>query len=149
MQDTIQLLSRSLTNQVENLDDGQRIAKIMSNYAKGLDLLDNFDHKTLDTKGKTVKNAVIIDSLGVFKTNKYVAGVDFKLPLDTTSLAFLYEDCLNDATSDSKNLISKVWISLLLDDVFVFMLLLELLPEAFCNKFKMLFKVSSSINTPY
>ena len=66
LQDTIQLLSRSLANQVENLDDGQRVAKIMSNYAKGLDLLDNFDHKTLDTKGKTVKDAVIIDEKEYF-----------------------------------------------------------------------------------
>ena len=60
LQNTIQLLSRSLTNQVENLDDGQKIAKIMADYAKGLDLLDNFDHKTLDTKGNTVKEAVRI-----------------------------------------------------------------------------------------
>ena len=60
LQDTIQLLSRSLTNQAATLDDGQKIAKIMSDYAKGLDLLDNFDHKTLDTKGNTVKEAVRI-----------------------------------------------------------------------------------------
>lgn len=60
LQDTIQLLSRSLTNQVENLNDGQRIAKIMSEYANGLNLLDSFDHKTLDTKGKSKKESVVI-----------------------------------------------------------------------------------------
>lgn len=32
----------------------------MDNFAKGLDLLDNFDHKTLDVKGSTQKEAVII-----------------------------------------------------------------------------------------
>lgn len=86
LQDTIQLLSRSLANQVENLDDGQRIAKIMSNYAKGLDLLDNFDHKTLDTKGKTVKDAVIIDEKEYFavidKMKSEFASDVFAVPKD-------------------------------------------------------------------
>ena len=86
LQDTIQLLSRSLANQVENLDDGQRIAKIMSNYAKGLDLLDNFDHKTLDTKGKTSKDAVIIDEKEYFtvidKMKSEFASDVFAVPKD-------------------------------------------------------------------
>ena len=60
LQNTVNLLTRSLINQVDNLNDGQTIAKIMADYAKGLDLLDNFDHKTLDTKGNTVKEAVRI-----------------------------------------------------------------------------------------
>jgi len=36
------------------------ISKILNDFSKGLDLLDNFDHKTLDTKGLTKKEAVII-----------------------------------------------------------------------------------------
>ena len=55
------------------------------------------------------KNVIIIDTLGIVKANKYVAGVDFKLPLDTKSLAFMYEDCLNDATSDSKSMIVDIF----------------------------------------
>ena len=60
LQTTVSLLSRSLTNQIESLDDAQQIAKILDNFAKGLDLLDNFDHKTLDVKGATQKEAIII-----------------------------------------------------------------------------------------
>lgn len=60
LQTTVSLLSRSLTNQIESLDDAQQVAKILDNFAKGLDLLDNFDHKTLDVKGSTQKEAVII-----------------------------------------------------------------------------------------
>lgn len=60
LQTTVSLLSRSLINQIESLDDAQQIAKILDNFAKGLDLLDNFDHKTLDVKGSTQKEAVII-----------------------------------------------------------------------------------------
>ena len=55
LQTTVNLLSRSLTNQIESLDDAQQVAKILDNFAKGLDLLDNFDHKTLDVKGSTQK----------------------------------------------------------------------------------------------
>ena len=60
LQTTVSLLTRSLTNQIEALDDAQQVAKILDNFAKGLDLLDNFDHKTLDVKGSTQKEAVII-----------------------------------------------------------------------------------------
>ena len=60
LQTTVSLLSRSLINQIESLDDAQQIAKILDNFAKGLDLLDNFDHKTLDIKGATQQEAVII-----------------------------------------------------------------------------------------
>ena len=60
LQTTVSLLTRSLTNQIESIDDAQQIAKILDNFAKGLDLLDNFDHKTLDVKGSTQKEAVII-----------------------------------------------------------------------------------------
>ena len=52
---------------------------------------------------------VIIDSLGIINTNKYTAGKDFKLPLDTASLMFMYEECLNDATGDSKSMIVDIF----------------------------------------
>lgn len=55
------------------------------------------------------KNVVIIDTLGLVDAKKAVAGVDFKLPLDTDSLAFMYQDCLNDATADSKSMIVDIF----------------------------------------
>ena len=55
------------------------------------------------------RNVVIIDSLGIINAKKVVAGVDFKLPLDTASLAFMYQDCLNDATADSKSMIIDIF----------------------------------------
>lgn len=58
LQSTIQLLSRSLSNQVENLEDAQKVVKLLDNFAQGLDLLDDFDHKTLDSKGKNAKTAI-------------------------------------------------------------------------------------------
>ena len=55
------------------------------------------------------KPVVIIDTLGVIKAKKVKAGVDFKLPLNTESLAFMYQDCLNDATSESKATIIEIF----------------------------------------
>lgn len=52
---------------------------------------------------------LIIDMLGNTTGKKFVAGSDFKLPLNAESLDFMYEDCLNDATSDSKNLIKEIF----------------------------------------
>ena len=60
LQSSINILSRSLQNQIETVDEAKNIAKILDNFAAGLDLLDNFDHKTLDTKGTTEKKAIKI-----------------------------------------------------------------------------------------
>lgn len=57
---------------------------------------------------KTSKT-LVIDMQGVIPSQKFVAGKDFRLPLNTESLEFMYEDCLNDATSDSKNLIKDIF----------------------------------------
>ena len=60
LQTTVSLLTRSLTNQIESLEEAQQVAKILDNFTKGLDLLDNFDHKTLDKQGSTQKEAIVI-----------------------------------------------------------------------------------------
>lgn len=57
---SVDLLTRSLTNQIESIDDAQAVAKILNNFAHGLDLLDSFDHKRLDKNGATKKEAVRI-----------------------------------------------------------------------------------------
>ena len=55
------------------------------------------------------EQSVIIDTTGHFDCPKYIAGTDFNLPLNTDALEFLYEDCLNDATSESKDLIKEIF----------------------------------------
>ena len=51
----------------------------------------------------------VIDMQGVIPSQKFVAGQDFRLPLNTESLEFMYEDCLNDTTADSKSLIKEIF----------------------------------------
>ena len=60
LQSTVSLLTRSIQNQISTVDQAQDVANILDNFAKGLDLLDDFDHKTLDRKGVTQKEAVVI-----------------------------------------------------------------------------------------
>lgn len=59
---TVSLLSRSLANQIENIEEAQNVAKLLENFALGLDLLDDFDHKTLDNQGQTQKEVVRIST---------------------------------------------------------------------------------------
>lgn len=60
LQNAFNLLNRSITNQVENLDEAQQISKLMSDFSVGLNLLDDFDNQRLDNKGNTKKEAVYI-----------------------------------------------------------------------------------------
>lgn len=60
LQNAISLLNRSIEHQADNLDDARKFSALMADFAAGLDLLDDYDNKTLDTKGKTVKPAVVV-----------------------------------------------------------------------------------------
>lgn len=56
----ISLVERSLVNQAGTLEEAQNIAKLLEGFSAGLDLLDDYDHKTLDKKGLTQKEAAVI-----------------------------------------------------------------------------------------
>ncbi|MBE6451708.1 MAG: Fic/DOC family protein [Alphaproteobacteria bacterium] len=60
LQQVVELLNRSITNQAETIGQAQDISKILHQFVKGLNLLDDFDHKKLDTIGITKKEAVYI-----------------------------------------------------------------------------------------
>ncbi len=60
LQKTLDLMTRSIENQAETIDQAQQVSRVLHDFVKGLNLLDDFDHKTLDTKGKTKTKAVVI-----------------------------------------------------------------------------------------
>ena len=60
LKNSLNLLTRSITSQAQNIDDAQNLAKVLDVFAKGLDLLDDYDNKTLATKGLTKREAVKI-----------------------------------------------------------------------------------------
>ena len=60
LKNSLNLLIRSIALQANTLDDAQNLAKILENFAQGLELLDDYDNKTLATKGLTKHEAVKI-----------------------------------------------------------------------------------------
>lgn len=60
LQQVIELLNRSMKNQIETVEQAQNISKILHQYVTGLNLLDDFDHKRLDKHGVTKREAIQI-----------------------------------------------------------------------------------------
>ena len=83
--------------------DKKTLISINSNNIKNI-LISNLIKQLSATS-----NIVVIDMQGNVDGKHFLPGVDFKLPLNYDSLAFMYEDCLNDATSDSKSLIGSIF----------------------------------------
>lgn len=55
------------------------------------------------------KKVVVFDTVGMFNANKLSLGKDFKLPLNTSAINFIYENGFADATAESKALIQNVF----------------------------------------
>lgn len=60
LKNSIALMERSLIEQIENLDTARDVSKILNNFALGLNLLDDYDHKQLDKNGINKKEAIRI-----------------------------------------------------------------------------------------
>jgi len=60
LQKTLDLMTHSIENQTANLDQAQEISRVLNDFVRGLNLLDDFDHKTLDRVGKTKSEAIVI-----------------------------------------------------------------------------------------
>ncbi len=60
LQHTLDLITRSITNQAETLSQAQDLGRLMGDFVRGLGMLDDYDHQLLDNKGKTSTPAVEI-----------------------------------------------------------------------------------------
>ena len=58
---SIQLLERSIIGTAEGLEQAKTLVNIIADFSAGLNILDDYDHQKLDTKGLTERNAVVID----------------------------------------------------------------------------------------
>jgi prophage maintenance system killer protein len=60
LRESIQLVERSLLEHVDTIDDARKVVKVLSEFAQGLRILDDYDHETLEQAGKTVRPAALI-----------------------------------------------------------------------------------------
>ncbi len=98
LQRTLDLMTRSITNQAETLTQAQAVGRILGDFVKGLNLLDDFDHETLDAKGRTTMPAIQIapdDFLAIVdKMKGQFASAVFAQPKDDSfysSVAQIYQ----------------------------------------------------------
>ena len=60
LKNSLNMLTRSIVLEAKNIEDAQNMAKVLEVFAKGLELLDEYDNKTLATNVLTKREAVII-----------------------------------------------------------------------------------------
>ncbi|WP_319562878.1 RhuM family protein [Marispirochaeta sp.] len=61
LRQSIQMVERSLSKQIHSIDDARNVFRILSEFSKGLDILDDYDHEKLEMKGKTDRAAIKIE----------------------------------------------------------------------------------------
>ena len=64
----IQILSATLKGHVKTIEEAKGLSVLLDQFDKGLTLLDDYDHESLDEKGKSSKQAKVIE----YKGFKYV-----------------------------------------------------------------------------
>jgi len=96
----ISLFERGLENQIEDLEQAKNLSKLIKDFSEGLTLLDDFDHRTLDTCGLTVTEVVevpreeFIDLINGMK-KEFKSDV-FAVPKDSSfesSIYQIYQTC--------------------------------------------------------
>jgi len=60
LKEGISILHRAIEQQAESLTEAGNLAGLLAQFAQGLSLLDDYDHETLDTKGKTKAEGEVI-----------------------------------------------------------------------------------------
>ncbi len=62
LRNAIQLLERTIEERAESIDDARSLVRVLSSYASGLEILDDYDHNSLEHTGQTVRDSVVIGS---------------------------------------------------------------------------------------
>ena len=57
----INLIERGLQNQIENVEQARKLSSFLSEFAKGFELLDDYDHEKLDKTGKTKSSNIVVE----------------------------------------------------------------------------------------
>lgn len=95
LKNAINLLERGLLNQIENIEQARQLTSFLSKFAKGFELLDDYDHERLDHSGKTKSSDQIIEPeefLEIIKNMKKEFESDvFGLPKDESFASSVHQ----------------------------------------------------------
>lgn len=58
--ESIRIVERGLLDNIETIDQARSVIKVLSDFSQGLEILDKYDHESLETSGKTRVSAVVI-----------------------------------------------------------------------------------------
>ena len=61
LKEGISILHRAIEHQAQTLGDASNLAGLLEQFSHGLELLDDYDHETLDTAGKTSRRTVAVN----------------------------------------------------------------------------------------
>ncbi|NTW69428.1 MAG: virulence protein RhuM/Fic/DOC family protein [Chlorobiaceae bacterium] len=61
LKESIAMVERSLFEQVDTIDEARAIMQVLSDFARGLEILDDYDHETLPKEGNTRTPATVIE----------------------------------------------------------------------------------------
>lgn len=61
LKNAITLIERGISNQIENIEQARQLNSFLSEFAKGFELLDDYDHERLDRNGKTKSETTVIE----------------------------------------------------------------------------------------
>lgn len=62
LKSALSIIERGFNGEIQNLAQAKQLNSLMKDFASGLNLLDDFDHKELDIKGKTEHEAIKIST---------------------------------------------------------------------------------------
>ncbi len=61
LKSAITLIERSVLEKTETIEEVKELIRVLSDFSKGLTLLDDYDNEKLDTRGSTAREAVVIE----------------------------------------------------------------------------------------
>jgi death-on-curing family protein len=61
LKNAISLIERGISNQIENIEEARHLNSFLNEFARGFELLDDYDHERLDKSGKTKSKTEIIE----------------------------------------------------------------------------------------
>jgi len=82
--ESIRIVERGLLDNIETIDQARSVIKVLSDFSQGLEILDKYDHESLETSGKTRVSAVVLQNRSFLMSFKPCVAILIPLCLENT-----------------------------------------------------------------